>query len=299
ELPREQVIAADEIEPHALSERLELLGTAGHRSLRDKTSATRRILREAHHAAFRVTTDRHAVAPRPIRRRLLERHALRDQVAVHAIHVLHEEVERGLARRAPLLRRPRHRCHEADAGRGRGADREIADLGLLDEAREAQDLGIEALDSGHIMAGVVEVMMPRTDRVRGLVGRSGLRIGLGCGRRRRGWLRRRADRGAPRSAASRGLLHRARRRARTRGTELLYCHGLSSQEPPSVSRASTTATMPPSPGPAQARPPASGAVVLEPVRNPLGSRVTVRSDGALAIPLEDWSGWWRPTTTQG
>src|SRR5439155_9496643 len=62
ELPREQVIAADEIEPHALSERLELLGTAGHRSLRDKTSATRRILREAHHAAFRVTTDRHAVA---------------------------------------------------------------------------------------------------------------------------------------------------------------------------------------------------------------------------------------------
>jgi len=115
------------------------------------------------------------------------------------------------------------------------------------------------------MAGVVEVMMPRTDRVRGLVGRSGLRIGLGCGRRRRGWLRRRADRGAPRSAASRGLLRRARRRARTRGTELLYCHGLSSQEPPSVSRASTTATMPPSPGPAQARPPAGGAVVLEPV----------------------------------
>src|SRR5437870_2002783 len=82
-------------------------------------------LREADGAALGVAQDGDPVAPGHVLGRLLERDPLEGELAVGPVHVLHHEVERGLARRPPLLRRPGHRGHETHARRGAGLHHEV------------------------------------------------------------------------------------------------------------------------------------------------------------------------------
>src|SRR5258706_708669 len=127
--------------------------------------------------AFRVDRGHDAMAPRHVRGRTLELHALRREVAVGAIHVLDHEVERRLLRRARLTH-PLHGRHESDAGRMAGLDVEIIHLRILLEPAEPQEVRVEALHVGGTAGRIVHVLAQKTDVARRGRRSAGLSPGL-------------------------------------------------------------------------------------------------------------------------
>src|SRR5947199_9731565 len=76
--------------------------------LRRRSGTSCDALREADGSSLGVTQDGDPLAPGHVLWRLFELDPLERELAVGPVHVLHDEVERRLARRTPLLRRSRH-----------------------------------------------------------------------------------------------------------------------------------------------------------------------------------------------
>src|SRR2546425_5989207 len=98
------------------------------------------------------------MAPWHVLGRLIEHHALADQVTVGAIDVIDDEIERWLTWRAPLLRRPGHGRHESQTRARPGLDEQVVVGWVVLSLGESQRDRIEVLDAVHVVTGVVEMM---------------------------------------------------------------------------------------------------------------------------------------------